>query len=78
MVVSVNEAEMEDNGVFLQCVGGDVWEAVRRGRGRSGCSAVGSPFAVPCGNHPVDDAGDGLEEPTVQANLFAKLLIWSY
>ena len=36
MVVCGNEGEMEDNGVFLQCADGGVWEAVRRGRVCSG------------------------------------------
>ena len=40
MVVSGNEAEMEDDGGILQCVDGDVWEAVRQGRG---CGGRGGP-----------------------------------
>ena len=36
MVLCGNEGEMEDNGVFLQCADGGVWEAVRRGRVCSG------------------------------------------
>ena len=75
MVVSVNEAEMEDNGVFCSALTVVCWG---RFIGDVGVVVVGSPFAVPCGNRPVSGAGGGLEEPIVQANLFARVLIWSH
>ena len=73
MVVCGNEGEMEDNGVFLQCADGGVWEAVLRGRVCSGCCGVGSPFAVPCGNRSVGGTGGGVEELTVQVKWFLLL-----
>ena len=73
MVVSGDDGDMEDNGGFLKCVDGDSWEAVHRGRACSACSGVGSPFAVPCGNRSMGGAGGGLEEVTVQVQLFLLL-----
>ena len=45
--------------------------AVRRGCACSGCSGVGSLFAVPCGNCSVGGAGGGVEELTIQVKWFS-------
>jgi len=72
MVVCGNEGEMEDNGVFLQCTDGVVWEVVRRGHVWDAVRR-GSPFAVRRGNRPVGGAGGGVEELTVQVKWFLLL-----
>ena len=67
MVVSGNEAEMEDNGLFCSASTG---MCGRRFVGGVGVVVVGVPVLVPCGNRSVGGAGGGLEEATIQFKWF--------